>query len=189
MNKLIKLSESHYIIVDDSEIKANEWFYSPALNRHQIFGHGSVPKDRGFKKITHSTKPIDKDEVGTCFIDIKPLSISEIEEVINCYSVEKMAEECAKNGKLIDVPYSNGLFYGYIAGFKAHQELVKDKLIIDVNTFKSVAYSFFSLHRTNEFDDEGLELEFQRILNNNIQLLQPTEWNVKFNEQGKLKLL
>lgn len=26
MNKLIKLSDTHYIVVDDSEIKAEDWY-------------------------------------------------------------------------------------------------------------------------------------------------------------------
>lgn len=51
---LVKINEQHYIICDDSEIKTNQWFYSPNLNREQIYGHDNIPKDRSFKKITHS---------------------------------------------------------------------------------------------------------------------------------------
>lgn len=29
MNKLIKVSDDHYIIVDDSEIKEGDWFWTP----------------------------------------------------------------------------------------------------------------------------------------------------------------
>ena len=74
MKKLIKLSDIHYIIVDDSEIKANEWFYSPALNREQIFGDNNIPKDRGFKKITHS--------FGKKLDGVNNLPLSELESFI-----------------------------------------------------------------------------------------------------------
>ena len=201
--KLIKLNEDHYIVVDDSEIKEGDLFiilsglgYSVySIHKAKYEGDGSKGwNDDHCKKITHSTEPLGTKIDGVNFwtSDLMPLSLSEVEEAINGYNVEKMASEAAFcNGGFIQTEYEYDVAISYYhQGFKAHQELVKDKLILDIDTFKSVAYSFFSLHRTNEFDDEELELKFERILNNNIQSLLPkTEWECTFDEQGKLKLL
>ena len=56
--KLIRISKTHYIIVDDSEKEDDDWCYFVTT--------------------------------------IKPLSISEVEEAIYGYSVEKMANEVIK---------------------------------------------------------------------------------------------
>ena len=186
MQKLIKLNDQHYIIVNDSEIKEGDYKY------HHVKGIVKAICDGAYTnefKITHSTQPLE---------GVKHIPLSEVEEAINGYSVEKMAKNAylkhsAKDDRLSldeQIQRSGGFNVGYSEGFKAHQELVKDKLTIDIDVFKPIAYAFFSLYRTNEFDDEELELEFQRILNNNIQSLLPkTEWDIEFDEQGKIKLI
>lgn len=99
--KLIKLSDNHYIIVDDSEVnegdicyKFNEqkittitgkskWThkddYSIACDNTNYYIHHSY-----VSKITHSTQPLEL---------IKPLSISEVEKLINndkLFTIEDM---------------------------------------------------------------------------------------------------
>jgi hypothetical protein len=102
MNKLVKLSETHYIVVDDSEIKE-----VPCYNIvHRVV---VIPTDlewanenkNNLKVITHSTQPLepsiksDKHDNPKEFVLIKPLSLSEVQELIYGYSVEKMAEKYA----------------------------------------------------------------------------------------------
>jgi hypothetical protein len=198
--KLIKLSDTHYIVVDDSEIKEGDWFYNPATKEALFaskdmlsWNSDTTQEHKGWKKITHSTEPIDGDEYGACFIKVKQLNLSEIEEAINGYSVEKMAEKYVDRRFNVnpDTIFTFERLHRetFEAGFKAHQELVKDKLVIDVDKFKKLTYAFFSLHRTNDFDNEELEIKYERILNLNIQSLLPkTEWEVEFVE-GKIKLL
>jgi hypothetical protein len=69
MNKLIKISETHYIIVDDSVKPGDYTLTYPGLYD---------------KKITHSTQPLESNNLyrKLDFINIKPLSLSEVEEVI-----------------------------------------------------------------------------------------------------------
>ena len=111
MQKLIKLSDDHYIIVDDSEIKEGDyWVYICPINgldygdnKDPIVKNNLSPTwfeklhDRkNYYKITHSTEPLEsiysaeahEVEDGT-FRKVKPLSLSEVEETINGYSVEK----------------------------------------------------------------------------------------------------
>lgn len=67
---------------------------------------------------------------------------------------------------------------------KAHQELVKDKLFTVEDIEKAFrAGGAYTLGSHEDFQQIHLsEKEY-------IQSLQPTEWDVKFNEQGKLELL
>ena len=135
------------------------------------------------KKITHSTEPLG---------GVKTISLPEVEEVINGYSVEKMAEEYAKQAKGIDIPYENGLFYGYMEGFSTHQELVKDKLftVEDMeNLVKHVTNNYKINSWINELYSTGEHKNYKEIVNSYLQqsLLLKTEWNVEFDKQDKLK--
>jgi hypothetical protein len=181
--KLIKLSETHYVVIDDSEIKINDWVYSMD-GIHQWFGL-VLKTEPSPKKITHSTQPLEdygnkelNDSVKTWLV-IKPLSLSEVEELINGYSVEKMADE--------KYPYklsSGARRAGFVDGFKAHQELTKDKLFTTsfiINLVPKVLEKQGELN-TSDFND-WYNSDFLRIL------FQKTEWDIKFNEQGKLELI
>jgi hypothetical protein len=42
--------------------------------------------------------------------------------------VDKLAVDYCQKAKNIDMPYANGLYYGFLAGFKANDELNKEKL-------------------------------------------------------------
>ena len=110
MKKLIKLSDSHYVVVDDSEIKEGDWYYDENDKESllPIYKRSQDPKFyKGCKKITHSTEPLEvltalpnygNGEVTQFgFNKIKPISLSEVEEAINGYSVEKMANEILKD--------------------------------------------------------------------------------------------
>lgn len=55
MKTLIKLSESHYVIVDDSEIK--EWYIHKQIGKYRVCNSKTIPMDA--KAITYSTKPLE----------------------------------------------------------------------------------------------------------------------------------
>lgn len=167
-SKLIKLSETHYIIVDDSEIKVGYVFNSKGISqREEMSGYSDDYINRYWQKITHST-PIGglsaMLEAG-----VKELSLSEVEEAINGYSVEEMADELISSSDNVDVKLVKEVWK---AGFNTHKELVKDKLftIEDVLVAANLAKNF------NKTDNEI------------IQLLTPkTEWDIEFVD-GKIKL-
>lgn len=181
MNKLIKLPEEHYIIVDDSEMKEGDLFLHTSHGISGIYQINTIDEksittttgERCWiyysKKITHSTQPLNEStQLNTEFYwnNISKLPLLETEELVYEYSVEKLAALSA-----LDEEYSLDAHYrGYKLGFKKHQKLVKDKLftIEDIKTF-------YKHIKTHTFD-EAISL-----------ILPKTEWNVQFID-GKLKL-
>lgn len=100
MNKLIKLSERHYVIVDDSEIKDGDYtlFDNEKIEvwNYQVYRHYH---DLVAFKITHSTEPLEKficnegiKRIG--WTKIKPLEVSEVEDYrdlkIKKYTIMKL---------------------------------------------------------------------------------------------------
>lgn len=80
MVKVIKISEIHYIIVDDSEIKEGDWFYNEPTN----YVGQALRKEGKFwvcnniegfhllsaaKKITHSTQPLEGKLISLGYCD------------------------------------------------------------------------------------------------------------------------
>ena len=200
--KLIKLSDTHYIGIDDSEIKEGD--YKICLNDKAISRYlckKSIESDtlcKDCKKITHSNQPLENinfvDEAeGKIIPKIKPLSLSEVEEAINGYSVEKMAEN-AENLEYSDVDpldpcgYSGVDFnVGYQKGFNAHKELVKDKLFTVEDMEKAIELGNETklLHKVQHPFERSQQIK--RIIQS---LLPKTEWEVKeITSEGKIVLL
>jgi hypothetical protein len=172
MNKLIKINENHYIICDDSEINEDQcyvgWetnYATEPKNRWVIYYKSAKCNGNPHYKVTHS---FGKHLEG---VDNRPLS--EVEELINGYSVQTMA----KQQTIVDEFNSEK---SYVNGFNAHKELVKDKLFTAKDMRKALELGL-SLIDGNVHNDE----HFQSL----IQSLLPKEWSVKFDEQGKLKLV
>lgn len=189
MKKLIKLSDTHYIIVDDSEIKEGGIFIHP----DKTIERASRDLDgRGLNKITYSTQPLENIVTEDSFKSYNFISLSEVEEVIYGYSLEKMVEE-----KYSYNLSSNARKKGFIEGFKAHQELVKDKLftIEDIKKAIKMAWEADSidgivdlnivLHYGNN-DDLRTKWSEEEIIQS---LLPKTEWDIEISENNKITLL
>jgi hypothetical protein len=184
---LIKLSEQHYIVVDDSVIEEGDLVLNPLDEIQTYF------KDYNFvesKKITHSTQPLEEDvtfvnnipKIKLGFVKINPLSLSEVEEAIYGYNIGKLAE--LHTVKMLD-NYKSSNKNSFIEGFKAHQELMKDKLFTVEDMKKAIQFGIDKFHY-------GLSHETNRkqnMINGFIQSLLPkTEWEVAF-KNSKLKLV
>lgn len=174
--KLIKLSDTHYIIVDDSEIKLNDWVYSMD-GVHQWFG--LVLKTEPLpKKITHSTQPLYKND----FWAIKELKLSEVEEAIYGYSIYQKALDFAVTSKIyIDDEKTHDEVAESLISF--HKELVKDKLFTIQDMQKCYEDGFASRGTDSPVKDFQLYAFEEGILHSE------TEWDVTFDEQGKIKLV
>lgn len=184
--KLIKLSDIHYVICDDSEIKQGDWYVT--FMNNEVIGEPRKCEDSFYsfnncKKITHSNQPLECNcavnnrkldlncaERNHCFHMVKPLSLSEVEELTLGYNVEKMAEkETIKNEFNSEK--------SYIVGFNSHKELVKDKLQKDF--IRYVEYR-------NLQDDEYI----RPIIEDFLQFISlKTEWDVQITTEGKIVLL
>lgn len=181
--KLIKLSDTHYVVVDDSEIKEGDWSYD--VVDKEIFCVYSINKVSGIiRSKSHTTvldscKKITHSNIGHLYQDsIKPLSISEVEEAIYGYSVNKMAE----NSTLLiqDNREKHNCKEFYISGFKAHQELTKDKLftIEDLELLISLNEDDFDRGKGKYILEEFID-DFKS---------EKTEWNIELVD-GKIKLI
>ena len=213
--KLIKLSDTHYIVVDDSEIKEEDYksyFFHPKegiVFIDYIKGQSCLCNEKmidffkgSLQKITHSTHCLkcgsyDFNSIGDfnntsyqcndCdnkWKNIKPLSLSEVEEAIYGYDLTNLSIKATKEQK-----FANGLHEEVVAqiyyrrGFNAHKELVKDKLF----TIEDII-NVIRMARECDYDELGVD--FDRQEEQIIQSLLPkTEWEVEFDEQGKLKLI
>ncbi len=101
MQKLIKLNDQHYIIVNDSEIKEGDWvcnIQKPYIKQCQDIDVDYYNKRNDvFKKITHSTEPLEykygsqkhgfnmgvmSSDIKLVYDQIKPLDLSEVENKI-----------------------------------------------------------------------------------------------------------
>lgn len=192
--KLIKLSDTHYVVVDDSNINEGDWIFYPVTGAF-LRWDGNTPSRKEDLKITHSTQKLEsiynaeahEIEDGS-FRKIKPLSLQEVEEAINGYSVEKMADEYAKNEYPsnmytveIGMPHRGTAFRGFIEGFKAAMELTKDKLFT-IHDMKDV---FNAGVKYGKEAGETKEECFKREIKS---LLPKTEWDIELID-GKIKLI
>jgi hypothetical protein len=207
--KLIKISETHYIIVDDSEIKEGDYCTThlniidvgKIHNSYTIFNpqnkeHLNMLKS--CKKITHSTQQLK----GIVWNNIIPISLSEVEEAINGYSVDYKLEDFEHERKKVyletgSLTACEILDRGISLGFKAHQELMKDKLFTVENMRKAIQMAWEAdsidgivdlnvvLHYGNN-NDLRTKWSEEEIIQS---LLPKTEWDVEFDEQGKIKLI
>ena len=90
-----ELSEDHYIIMDDSEIKVGDWYYLPRT--HNIYQCKEDPTELnlerrvGIAKITYSTQP---ESLGVGWMQsVLPILLSEVKELLGEVDVEKKALE------------------------------------------------------------------------------------------------
>lgn len=193
--KLIEIiKDKHYIIVDDSKIKEGD--YRVATKIVKEYGEQAiayVDKEQlaiikeigGAKKIIYSTQPLESatitdDIEHKRFIQIKYLDILEVQELIYGYSVENMASNYVDSIRnRIDGYCYLDIQEGYQIGFNAHKELVKDKN-------KEVIELLTNITEWNSFKEHPIGKQAQRALD---LILLKTEWEVTFDEQGKLQLI
>jgi hypothetical protein len=211
--KLIKLSDTHYVVVDDSEIKegiiclldnnvgmSSGFEIKVCLEADVENGEYTFSEDDGYlfttgrcNVITHSTQTLIRDEERgyTSMLGVKNIPLSDIEEVVNGYSVEKMINN------LLDEAFGDSPQYMsdsksllkdfYIEGFKAHQELVKDKLFTIEDIRKVLKLSWLEVYDNRLKISESTRESFE---DNLIQSLLPkTEWDIEITPEGKIKLI
>lgn len=176
--RLIKLSSDHYIIVDDSEIKEGDWVYQQNFEKtnNQIISiktefQSNVANDKNEsftkRKITHSTQP---GSLGMGWMQsVQPLFLSEVKELTGEVDVEKKAQIQWGN------VHRTGVL-GYIEGYNQCLEDNKDKKF------------------TEEIFDTAIQVvgsdKVTTIRDFLLEHIQPkTEWEVEYDENGKLKLV
>ena len=136
-----------------------------------------------YKRINYSTSPLS---------NCKSISLQEVKELIGEVDVEKKAESYAKDGLVLDTPYANGLFYGYIKGYNQALEDNKEKKYTEEDLRKvfdaarrcitmpigGAKHQYYDEYSVSDFDEYKREI---------LSAHTPTEWEIQIVD-GKLKL-
>ena len=191
---LIKITDDHYVVVDDSEIKFGDWFLTDDKRIEQ-----SAPDWNAMewhRKITHSTLPLE-DVMGLTnkldakgWVLIKLLHVHKIKELLGKVDLEKKItkklEELPYTKHLDDGQYNDGQLVGFELGARwAYNQAIednKDKKYTEMD-MKKAFYKGIDSWMQNPDAIESIIHDFRHSL-------QPkTEWEVTFDDQGKLKLV
>ena len=168
-----KLSEEHYIVVDDSEIKEGDWIGFPNLKKFVPVQYLGGDLTGGEKKITHSTQPLE-------WFGGEIIFLSEVKELLGVVDVEKKANEYFTETNPYHPEYNEGLHIGYKVGYNQALEDNKDRKYTREDLLDAYTWGF--LEGTERGDD------VTDSVNKFSQALQPkTEWEVEIVD-GKLKL-
>lgn len=184
MNKLIKLSNEHYIIIDNSEIlNGDYWIYICPINGID-YGDNNNPLVKNnldsswFKKL-HDKDNYYKVTYSTLFYPgTIPLKLNYIEEIVSdvfTYDLFKQIDgSCEEN------EYEHYLFK---SGFKAHKKLTEDKLFTNNDL---IDFAEKCLTVANNTDNM---YRLRRFVIDQAKSLKPkTEWNIEIVD-NEIKLL
>ncbi len=167
--KLIKITNDHYVVVDDSEIKDTDYVFNTL---HKVIAYG--PSGNFYdKKITHSTQPVEPIVTEDSFKSYDFIPLQEVKELIGEVDVEKKVKEYYKKDTTLNNPSS------FKAGYNQALEDNKEKKYTDEDIDKAISWAI------NSGRDGKVTIT---DIDNFIQSLQPkTEWEVELMD-GKLKL-
>ena len=124
--ELIKINPDHYVIVDDSKIKIDDFYIDDSNTvRCAITEVESYWTHRKhYKKVTHSTKPLEdvmvlvrpdgSDVSETIFYKVKEISLSEVKKIIGEVDMEEL--ELKYHKKLMERREIAKNFRGQVAG-------------------------------------------------------------------------
>lgn len=163
--KLIKLQQDHYIIVDDSKIQEGDWMYlqqgnTPSTKQGEIARcEFADANNLGviWKKITHSTQPLDTINGFPAFIvdGVQELLLQEVKELIGEVDVEKNMwyERNVQNPYSSDSLLHTGFNKGFELGYNQAIEDNKEKKY----TKENLGYLLNLLTYDDLTEDEKIE--------------------------------
>lgn len=196
--KLIKITDDHYVIVDENaEIEEGDWYVGlhnkviKATDGKHYAAEAVKFSGKPIYKITHSTQPleslkIDSDVANIQYVswgDIKYLPFQEVKELLGKVDVKKKAinswegcDSCDTNDELF---FINGYQRGYNQALEDNKEKkYTEENMIDFSTWRNITCFDPKNPITSKWEFEVWK-SFQF----------PTQWNVEFDSQYKLKLV
>lgn len=211
MNKLIKLSDTHYIIVDDKPYHKNDLvinLHIANINYRRII-LSPIPSnlaDKNWYRVIHSTKPLEDGEpmesessFNKGHDKIKPLKLSDVHELLGMVNMEvKALKQLSKTNELFkqsgrpdlqsNLDYENGYLDGSVFGYNNALQNNSEKKYTEKDLRRAIDRAYcigYSDKKINEHCHLGIKREEEII-----QSLQPkTEWEVKILDNGKIELI
>ena len=195
-----KLSEEHYIIMNDSEINIGDIVAEKLLTgEYELFTiHTLNDIDKSTqKKITHSTQPLGfLNEYGFTTANLKPdwtnveyLPLSEVKELLGVVDVEKVAVEwyngqAKYDSSFIADPYSWKEGYNQALEDNKYRKYTNE----DMLTIRNQLVAFLLIGDVTALDKIQAISKYTKWFDECVESLQPTEWEVEFvNDKLKLK--
>lgn len=191
--KLKKLNDNRFIVLNDDIIKARNFYFNYDYNiirqcvevdkefvKNALFyekGSTIFDYSKDCKKIICSTQPLEGVEL---------ISLSEVEELILGYSIEKMVFQLFGGSYELrqvesEEEADRTIAFG-IECINAYRELIKDKLFTIDDMRKAYTYGL-------KYPKGTIAKAQKYTFENLIQSLLPkTEWEITY-ENGKLKLV
>lgn len=181
--KLIKVQPNQFVVVDNSEVKVGDWYYSSKgvvakMTEEMLDYYKFKNLLDSVSKITHSTKGLG---------GVKTLSLPEVKETIGEVDVEKLVEEYVENYcNHNDLEYSvlsdavkTILGISFIEGYNRCLQDNKEKIYTDSDIKRVVLLSrAFSDSLTNQ-------QIFEEVM---LHIRPKTQWDVQFVD-GELRLI
>jgi len=209
--KLIKLSDDHYIILDDSEIKIGDWIYDSSVNVieqvHNTIIYVIESGNGGhYKKITHSTKCLEWWDGGIDIVQVwnavKPLNLSEIKELLGEVNVNKLSE--IYSNKQIELIFGDRIKRTNSSRVNKKLDIIVQQGVLLLSTvgktlFENGYNKALEDNKNKKYTEEDIRLAFTNGFaeytarsfdcEDYIRYIQPkTEWEVEFVDE-KLKLI
>lgn len=187
---MIKLSEEHCIVVDNSEITTGDIVAEKLLTgKYELFTiHTLNDIDKSSqKKITYSTQP---ESLGVGWMQsVQPLFLSEVKELLGVVDVEKKALKISPvelDEDEFDVNETHRVTW--IDAYTQALEDNKEKKYTEEDLERAYFTGVADFHEKCILKKETAILDILiELFSKYIQSLQPTEWEVEFVD-GKLKL-
>jgi hypothetical protein len=187
--KLIKLDIDRFVVVDDAEIP---YVKDGGTNGHFLcfdeLRYGwpeayvkNVANCKSCRRITHSTHPIEKLVIsgtysGPTWKEVRLIDLSYIKQLIGQVNIRAKAAEFYSHKTKVgyDIFSAMSLTDGFVLGYHKSLEDNKDKQY----TFKDIQEAFEAGRYEDRFKLGELENKYSIA-----------QWEVEFDEEGKLKLV
>lgn len=196
MNKLIKISFDHYILVDDGELKIGTFIYSkvPNLDTDQKIRQASSQElalksfepDLEIYRITHSTEPLEKKHSTNgvippipVFDKIKPLSLIQSRKIEYGYDLNQLSSERLSTRFNENSGYHKFVFVeAYKEGFDRALEILGDKMFNRQDVIHALTYG---VREAKKGRNHSQILEEYR----DVHLQQQSEWDIDIEMECK----
>lgn len=165
--KLIKIKQDYYVVAGETNINVGDWI----TDKYKVWKWNDDCSLLGRKKITHSTNVSIED-----YWNVIEISLSEVKELIGEVDVEKKARE--------EILYNDQKREWWKQGYVKALEDNKDKKYTEGQLIWAIQEAYGD-GKNYEFDNNEIDETIESIKK---FLQSKTEWEVQFDENGKLKL-
>ena len=129
--KLIKITDDHYVVVDETIQPVNGYYYDSFINKIKSTNGAEYGEASHCWQITHSTQPVDNVNGFPAFIvgGVQEISLQEVKELIGEVDVEKRFQDIinSETPQEMDIMLLDATKHGFKYGYNQALEDKKKK--------------------------------------------------------------